>query len=67
MAELLPCPFCGSEAKLHAPIRGYRAFVECTNANCQTSNPPDNGEADSTAGAIAAWNRRAHDVVGGAK
>jgi Lar family restriction alleviation protein len=62
MEELKPCPFCGSEAKLSPAIRGYRGFVECTNVNCQTSSPPDNGEADSNAGAIAAWNRRVPEI-----
>lgn len=61
--ELKSCPFCGSEAKLYPPIRGYRAFVECTNVNCQTSNPPDDGGTNSTVSAINAWNRRAPDSL----
>lgn len=54
MAELLGCPFCGSEASIFSrPSGGHYAY--CTNEDCGAEA---GGTATATA-AIAAWNRRA--------
>jgi Lar family restriction alleviation protein len=48
MDNLKPCPFCGGAATIVHPM----AFVEC---GCTAYGP----DANTKAGAIAAWNRRA--------
>ena len=55
MAELIPCPFCGSEAKVVTNYQG-QSSVECTNrVYCIASQMVFwDWEED----AIAAWNRR---------
>lgn len=62
MTELLPCPFCGSEAELHPAydidtddVDGY--FVICRNKNCTAW--PETAEYPTEAEAIEAWNTRA--------
>jgi hypothetical protein len=59
--ELLPCPFCGSAARLDPGARGYKASVSCTNEDCGTSNPDfvDVQYKDSAREAVECWNRRA--------
>jgi hypothetical protein len=52
MGDLLPCPFCGGEARL---IECGDAYVECSNCGSEGSWN-SLGRADL---AIAAWNRRA--------
>lgn len=62
--ELLPCPFCGGEAKLHPATRGYKASVECT--VCETGNPcfvDIDYPHDSAREAAEEWNRRAVPVM----
>jgi hypothetical protein len=52
VTELLPCPFCGGEARLYSEDDDYA--VE--HAGCSISHDEVFNDAD---GAIAAWNRRA--------
>ena len=60
MAELKPCPFCGSEAHL-AEVKTFRPrpvyYGFCTNGHCQTRMV----ERRSKQKAIEAWNRRCTD------
>ena len=67
--ELLPCPFCGSEAELiHSEMFGSDSLsqyysVACTNKNCDMGKPDcfyDSGENNKKA-IIKAWNTR-HDA-----
>jgi len=56
--ELLPCPFCGGEAKVTCFGRGrYQANVECTKCSCRLHE-----RFISKAEAMKAWNRRDHAV-----
>lgn len=58
-AELLPCPFCGSDLNLN--IDNFRQeghwwhYVECV--RCQATGPVKHLKRD----AIGAWNRRNND------
>ena len=53
--ELLPCPFCGSEAKTEMAYYDYERFwVECV--TCKASNYAPNYEEQAES--ITAWNRR---------
>lgn len=59
-AELLPCPFCGSEAIFSETQYSSRSLyaVDCKNDDCQIGTDlPDE--------AIAAWNRRAYPPPSG--
>ena len=69
MRDLLPCPFCGGEVKLHPTYdtdtdkaNGY--FVMCRNKNCMAL--PEAAEYPAEVEDIKAWNTRAeqtcHDV-----
>lgn len=51
---LLPCPFCGKEARLRA---ASRFWVECDNQHCQAK--PSINFAHERSAAIAIWNTRA--------
>jgi hypothetical protein len=50
--KLLPCPFCGGEAKLDEYCGRYNVF--CTSEQC--------GWHDTAAEAIEAWNKRVSDA-----
>lgn len=51
-SDLLPCPFCGGDAKLFKAAGGKASWVQCT--NCKAG-----GTAAVTAKeAIAVWNKR---------
>ena len=60
MPELLPCPFCGGEAKVYGPVGWYRQYG--ISHSCRVFH---GGSGDFTLGAkteeqaIADWNRRA--------
>ena len=63
MSELLPCPFCGGEAKVCRGIYGSW-FVRCANDYKNMANhgcyvSPTTTAKDTEAEAIAAWNTRA--------
>jgi Lar family restriction alleviation protein len=63
MAELLPCPFCGS-IDIDCADAGYKTdvwFVQCN--NCCTTFP----HFDSKEEAIIAWNTRTPKERGGEK
>ena len=69
--ELLPCPFCGGEAKLHFGLAGFDdAQIDCQ--SCASSGPnfdesPYQGEGArnyNAAEAIIAWNTRAASPTG---
>lgn len=56
---LSPCPFCGGEAKVVAPLGwGNVRSGECGNRNCSATGPWARNEAE----AIAAWNTRATEA-----
>jgi hypothetical protein len=58
--SLLPCPFCGFEAKLLIVENRGGYMVRC-NGPCEMANV-DTGFYDGAAErAIAAWNKRAND------
>lgn len=63
MAELKPCPFCGSDGLLErfSVRKGFEAFVVCT--GCLVSMPTItyDTEEEAAKAAIEAWNRRAED------
>lgn len=53
--SLLPCPFCGGEARSHLYVRDG-SKVQCTNYRCQGATTAHNPNAVEKA--IAAWNTR---------
>lgn len=55
MSELLPCPFCGGEARLHDNIIGFSIF--CANDDCDIIAAT--GTMETKEVAIEAWNTRA--------
>lgn len=60
MADLKPCPFCGSndvDIRWYMPRRGngVLSFVLCY--DCESSGP----EKPTDEKAVEAWNRRAND------
>lgn len=64
MAELKPCPKCGSKAlfedsSFYFPLFGYA--ISCLNINCEQEIVIRYGftERDAKERAIRAWNRRA--------
>lgn len=66
MTELLPCPFCGGEAELHASydmdtneVDGW--FAWCNNDRCECK--PETNEHFTEAEAIAVWNARAETAT----
>ena len=61
--KLLPCPFCGSEAR-HEVVNldhGTEAYVGCSNLNKCNAQPMTSGSTLEEA--ISAWNTRPDGVV----
>ena len=61
MEELKPCPFCGSEAKMHAAFAHgiasrVGAYVECASCGAWSATHWGDDAQEKTA---EAWNRRA--------
>lgn len=55
--KLLPCPFCGGEAKLAKNCYGQMS-VQCKNDCCNAVVWGDSKDIDRDNAAIKAWNRR---------
>lgn len=55
MSALLPCPFCGGEARLRTTETRSFFWGKCRSTDCLAEGPPLMSEAF----AIAAWNQRA--------
>jgi Lar family restriction alleviation protein len=55
--KLLPCPFCGGEAKMHYDANGSK-WVACENRECEIQ-PYLYRTKRTEAEAITAWNSRA--------
>lgn len=53
MSKLLPCPFCGGEARMHSLEVDVRCSV------CGAKTAPTISSVNNAPGAVAAWNRRA--------
>jgi ssDNA-binding Zn-finger/Zn-ribbon topoisomerase 1 len=62
---LLPCPFCGSAARLYNPSDGYEWWVECTRIGVCCGKVPVGGEvgASNREDALRLWNTRANPQV----
>lgn len=62
MEKLLPCPFCGSPAKLgHLKVDQHgdiRLVVECQGIGCWANIQEYVGDEQSATRVVAAWNRR---------
>ena len=63
MAELKPCPFCGSEALLDefTVRKGFEACIVCTGCLADMPTITYDTEEEARNAAIEAWNRRAND------
>ncbi|TKD50182.1 Lar family restriction alleviation protein [Sphingomonas baiyangensis] len=58
--DLLPCPFCGGEAKL---VSGTSSMVQCLNDQCIIGDPAPFNDFTHRSDAITAWNTRAAPPV----
>lgn len=56
MAELKPCPFCGSKATLHERTDGF--YVDCASQYRFCTVLPSTWIYKTEEDAIEAWNRR---------
>lgn len=59
--ELLPCPFCGSKAKLITDIQSFQpyALVRCENCSAKTKKVMQSVDYCATDEAAKLWNQRA--------
>lgn len=60
-AELLPCPFCGGEARIIVVEKGVHSIIECTTHYCGFMRHSfNNGDTDEHAALrlTTAWNTR---------
>ena len=55
--KLLPCPFCGGEAKIVKNCYGQTS-VKCLNDFCNAVVWGDSKDIDREYAAVKAWNRR---------
>jgi len=55
--RLLPCPFCGGEAKL---LSGTSSTVQCQNDQCIIGDRAPFNDFSHRYDAVTAWNTRAH-------
>lgn len=61
MAELLPCPFCGGEARIIVVEKGVHSIIQCTTCYCGFMRHSfNNGDTDEHAALrlTIAWNTR---------
>ena len=61
MAELLPCPFCGGEARIIVVEKGVHSIIQCTTCYCGFMRHSfNNGDTDEHAALrlTTAWNTR---------
>ena len=61
MAELLPCPFCGGEARIIVVEKGVHSIIQCTTYYCGFMRHSfNNGDTDEHAALrlTTAWNTR---------
>lgn len=61
MAELLPCPFCGGEARIIVVEKGVHSIIQCTTSYCGFMRHSfNNGDTDEHAALrlTTAWNTR---------
>ena len=61
MAELLPCPFCGGEARIIVVEKGVHSVIQCTTYYCGFMRHSfNNGDTDEHAALrlTIAWNTR---------
>ena len=58
--KLLPCPFCGGEAKF-VDVSGYWCSVMCRKCNACSNSFSYSCEYAAKDLAIEAWNRRAYN------
>ena len=61
MAELLPCPFCGGEARIIVVEKGVHSIIQCTTSYCGFMRHSfNNGDTDEHAALrlTIAWNTR---------
>lgn len=61
MAELLPCPFCGGEARIIVVEKGVHSIIQCTTSYCGFMRHSfNNGDTDEYAALrlTTAWNTR---------
>lgn len=67
MVQLKPCPFCGSEAKLHKESFGFgtdkveRVYCRCPNCEITTRVYAPSIDYCATNKAIEVWNTRVND------
>lgn len=63
--KLLPCPFCGGEAKLERKVVCYGhgeyvevAYIKCEECSCRTGEMWNGNIEQRVKDAIQSWNRR---------
>lgn len=62
MAELKPCPFCGSKAEIEHKRKLMTWIVQCSNYSCPASYMIGN-DFETEEQAVEMWNRRADNAA----